>query len=222
MSIISSTHQFNKLEKNSVAMAGQRLVRLIAKANREGKYASEHLNESLCVSIPRISDEAIVKVIDKLIPHIVRMCEDAQDKIIREYRIESGRNEVQESVFDIDAVVGFLAADAAGDRVTKEYLAEWFSSSYASIATNWIKAISNGDISDELIETKCNVLRDMFAGWASPKYSPNIPSLKAIVRFATYTVDQDCADSRMESIAEKAAKMLEKKEAELSVDALGF
>lgn len=222
MSIISSTHQFNKLEKNSTAMAGQRLVRLIAKANRDGKYASEHLNESLCVSIPRISDEAIVNVIDRLIPHIVRMCEDAQDKIIREYRIESGRNEVQESVFDIDAVVGFLAADAAGDRVTKEYLAEWFSASYATVAVEWIKAISGGAMNDELIETKCTVLRDMFAGWASPKYSPNIPSLKAIIRFATYTVSQDCADSRMESIIDRANKMLAKKEQELSTDALGF
>lgn len=222
MSIISNTHQFNKLEKNSTALSGQRLVRLIAKANRDGKYASEHLNESLCVSIPRISDESIVNVIDRLIPHIVRMCEDAQDKIIREYRIESGRNEVMESVFDIDAVVGFLAADAAGDRVTKEYLAEWFATSYAGVATEWIKTISGGNMNDELIETKCSVLRDMFAGWASPKYSPNIPSLKAIIRFATYCVDSDCADSRMESIVNKAATMLDKKEKELSTDALGF
>lgn len=222
MSIISSTHQFNKLEKNSVAMAGQRLVRLIAKANREGKYASEHLNESLCVSIPRIADEAIVEVIDKLIPHIVRMCEDAQDKIIREYRIESGRNEVQDTVISMDAIVGFLAADAAGDRVTKEYLAEWFTSSYAPVAAEWIKAVSNGDMNDELITAKCDVLRDMFAGWASPKYSPNIPSLRAMLRFATYTVSQDCADSRMDTLHERASKMLEKKEQELSVDALGF
>lgn len=222
MSIISSTHQFNKLTKTSTPLSGQRLVRLIAKADRSGKYASPNLNESLCVSIPRIADEAIVEVIDKLIPHIIRMCEDAQDKIIREYRIESGRNEVMDTVIDMNAVLGYMAADAAGDRVTKEYLSEWFVSSYSSVASEWIKAISGAQMSDELIEVKCNTLRDMFAGWASPKYSPNIPSLRAMLRFITYTVSQDCADSRMDTLHEKASKMLEKKEAELSTDALGF
>lgn len=221
MSIISNTHQFATLTKNSVALGGQRLIRLIAKADRNGKYPSQHLTESLCVSVPRVSVDEIAECIERFIPHLQRLVEDTQDKIAREYRIESGRNEIQGELLSVDAVLGYLEADAAGNRVSKEYLQEWFSSEYSSIARVWIQSISNG-MADDMIDKKIAVLGDMFAGYSSHKYSPNIPSLKAILRFVDHCVALDAADSRMVGIRDKAQTMLTKKESELSTDALGF
>lgn len=222
MSNISNIHTILPLTKTSAPLMGQRLIRLIAKADRNGKYPSSNLTDSLCVSVPRISQEEIVEVIDRLLPHIIGMCESVQDKIAREYRIESGRDELPQSQISMDAILGYMDASMAGDRVSKEYLAEWFSTSYSNIAAQWITQVSNGTMSDDIIDAKCGVLRDMFAGYASPKYSPNIPSLKAIIRFATHTQDIGCADSRMDSIRDKAHTQLIKKENELSTDALGF
>lgn len=222
MSVISSTHQFQPLTKTSVAFAGQRLIRIIAKADRNGKYPSPHLVDSLCVSVPRIDMDTVAEYIERFIPHIISMCESVQDKIAREYRIESGRNEITQAQLDIDAILGYLDADAAGSRVSKEYLQEWFSSEYSAIAMDWIRDISGGTIADSVAHAKCEVLRDMFAGYSSHKYSPNIPSLKAVLRFSDHCIALDAADSRMISIRDKAHTQLTRKESEMNMDALGF
>lgn len=219
MSIISDTHSFNKLEKNSKPLNGQRLVRLIAKG--ENKHVN--LSESLCVSVPRVTSEEVADVIDRLLPHIVGMVQDAQDKMIREYRIESGREAIQQSVIRMDEVVAWLDANAAGDRVTSEYLAEWFTEEYAEAAHQYIANamgvdIVNGEV-PEVVMQKTAVLRDMFTGWSSGKYSPNIPKLKAMIKFAE-SVDE--LDGRMSGLIVKCRDMLTKKEAELASDALGF
>ena len=65
MSNVSNVHQFSQLNKDSKALAGQRLVRLIAKADKNGNYPSPNLTESLCVSVPHVSQEAVAEVIDK-------------------------------------------------------------------------------------------------------------------------------------------------------------
>jgi hypothetical protein len=219
MSIISNIHTFTPLSKGSKAFAGQRLVKLIAK----GENKSPNLQESLCVSIPLITASEVAEYIDRLLPHVVGMVQDAQDKIIREYRIETGRNELPQNVIDLDKVVVWLDENAAGDRVTSEYLSAWFKEEYAEAATQYIAHIMSLDVVNgevpPVVEAKCNVLREMFIGWASPKYSPPIPQLKAMIRFTDSISD---LDARMSAIATKCASMLAKKEAELQCDALGF
>lgn len=220
MSNISNVHQFSQLNKDSKALAGQRLVRLIAKADKNGKYPSENLTESLCVSIPHVSQDAVAEVIDKLLPHVVGLVKDAQDKIIREWRIEHGRNEIPEDVFSVEQVVAWLDANAAGDRVSMEYLQEWFAEEYAAIAGQWIADQLQVATTSEVVQQKVNVIRDMFAGWSSPRYNPNIPQLKAMLRFGA--VLGDSMDGRMAGYLERAQQLLVKKEAELASDALGF
>lgn len=222
MSIVSTSHAFTQLTKDSAPMSGQRLVRLIAKASRDGKYPSPHLTESLCVSVPRLTQEEVIESIDRLIPHLVRMCEGVQDKLVREYRIESGRDDVHQDIFGMSQVIAYLDADSLGDRVTREYLAEWFIGSYGDVARDWINTVSGGALAEDIVSSKCDVLRDMIAGWASPKYSPPIPALRASIRFIDHCVAGDVCDSRMAGIREKCVRMLERKENELSADALGF
>lgn len=220
MSNVSNTHTFQVLDKDSKPLSGQRLIRLIAKSDRDGKYKSENLTSSMCVSVPYVTDTEVIDVIDKLIPHVIALVQDTQDKLAREFRIQYGRNELPQAAIGMDAVIAYLGESAAGDRVTKEYLQEWFISTYATIAADWITAVAGGNISSDVVEKKVSVLCDMFAGWASPKYSPNIPQLRAMIRFTQHT--DMSSDSRMQMMSEKCHKMLAKKESELSSDALGF
>ena len=221
MSVISTTHTIVKLERNTVAMQDQRLCRLIAKADRSGNYPSANLVESLAVSIPMIDDMHVAEAIDALMPHIKGYLQGVQDSIIREFRIEHGRNEVPEDVFSIANCVAWLDDNAKGDRVTKEYLAEWFNENYAAQCGDWIESIAAG-MADEVKTAKIAVIRDMVAAWASPKASPAIPALKATLRFTSYLSSVNALCARMAQIAQKAQTMLTKKEQELAADALGF
>jgi hypothetical protein len=219
MSVISNIHTFTKLDKNSKALTGQRLVKLIAK----GENKSINLQESLAVSIPVVTQEQVAEYIDRLLPHVVGMVQDAQDKIAREFRIEHGREELPQDVIDLDKVVVWLDENAAGDRVTSEYLSSWFKDEYEDAAHQYIAHVMNLDIVNgevpPVVQVKCNVLREMFTGFSSPKYSPNIPKLKAMIRFADSISD---LDARMSAMVNKAKIMLAKKEAEMHEDALGF
>lgn len=107
MSIVSNTtHDFIKLDKDAKPMAGQRLIRLIAK----GENKHPNLSESLCVSVPRVTQDEVADCIDRLLPHIVGMVQDAQDKIVREWRIEHGRDDLDGSVLSMESVIEFLDA----------------------------------------------------------------------------------------------------------------
>lgn len=221
MSNVSNVHQFAPLTKDSKPLNGQRLVRLIAKKTKAGTYESENLAGSHCVSIPHIAEDDIVANIDKLLPHVVSMVKDTQDKIIREWRILHGRNEIPESEFDIASVIGWLDANATSDRFTTEYLQEWFMTEYADTAAAFIRRAIDG-AADEIIAAKVSVLRDMFAGFAGARYSPAIPVCKAIIRFGDYCSENGVIDSRMDTFVGKTREILEKKEQELASDALGF
>ena len=220
---ITNAHQFVALDKNTTPLHGQRLVRLIAKSARgSDKPANEHLQSSLAVSVPPVTMEEVVGVIEQLIPHVIGMVQDAQDKIIREYRIESGNTSIAGELINVQSVIDYLESSAQGERVSKEYLQEWFISEYEEIAKSWINRIAGGSMSDIVIEQKTNLMKDMIAGWASPKYSPNIPSLKAQIRFMSECVEMEASDMRMNAILARAKTMLAKKQEEMNVDALGF
>lgn len=218
-----ANHSFVTLDKNTSALTGQRLVRLIAKSARgTDKPSNPNLVHSLAVSIPYVTMDEVVNVIDKLIPHVIGMVQDTQDKIIREYRLESGNETINQSLIDVNAVIAWLDSSATGERVSKEYLQDWFTSEYEDITKQWINQIAGGELNEDIVTQKTNLMRDMIAGWASPKYSPNIPSLRAQIRFMSACVENEVSDTRMNGILDKAKTMLDKKEKELSTDALGF
>jgi hypothetical protein len=227
MSAISNRHQFVKLDAKSKPYAGQRLVRVIAKKSKDGTYGP-NLKESMCVSVPGVTMSEVTQAIDSLMPHIVRMVEDAQDSIVCELRKESGADTVGDDEIALDKVIAYLDAVAKGNRVTSEYLGKWFEDTYALAAAEFISLACRFGSDPEawtpdqvrVVETKTNVLSGMFIGWSSGKYSPDIPKLRAMVKFVEFVGEG--ADSRLCVYGEKAGKMLETKLAEVSEDALGF
>lgn len=225
MSNVSQMHSVQKLEKNSKALSGQRMARVIAKKGKEG-YESSNLTESKFVSLPVI--EGINQSqLTAMMPHIVGLLADAQDSIIRERIIAEGVTSVHDDEISIDRCIAYLDEAAKGNRVTGEYIAKWFADTYSEQAAEFICAMVKFDpnnLTDEqlkVVETKSNVLRDMFAGFASGKYSPDIPKCKAMLKFGEF-LSEDNQDARMQNYLSRAAKVKEEKEKELSMDALGF
>lgn len=223
---IGQNHVFSKLEKNSKALDGQRLSRVIAKKNKEGNYESEHLKESKAISIPVIAAIA-ENELKALMPHIVGMVANAQDEIIREL-VLGGATSVNDEQISIGECIKYLDDSAKGNRVTSEFMAKWFGETYADPAMEFICNVvckfNGDDLSQEqvnTIEKRTNVLRDMFAGFASGKYSPDIPKCKAILKFGEF-IGKDNWDARMQAIQDKTAKIKAEKEEALNMDALGF
>ena len=105
------------------AMADQRLAKVGYKSTKKtpAKY------KSIAVSVPVITsiDE---DQLERLLPHVVSMLENAQDGIIRSLYESSQGNlaSVSDDEISIDACIGYLEAEATGGRLTKEKVEEWF------------------------------------------------------------------------------------------------
>jgi hypothetical protein len=224
---IGSNHVVCKLEKNSKAIDGQRIARVIAKKNKEGAYESEHLKESKFVSIPLIQ-ELNTAQLNALMPHIIGMVMNAQDEIVRELLVTTGITSVNDAQISIEECIKYLDDSAKGNRVTSEYMQKWFADTYEEPALEFIAVqVCKFDIEkmtadqSAVVEKRGNVLRDMFAGFASGKYSPDIPKCKAILKFGEF-LGQDNWDARMQVIQAKTEKIKKEKEDALNMDALGF
>lgn len=226
MSIISNRHQVTTLEKNSKPLSGQRLARVIAKADKNGNYPSANLTKSVCVSIPPISTALVSESINFLLPHIVNMLSAVQDSIIREYIIEYGHDTVSDDIISVDKCVEFLDASAKGNRLTKEYLEIWFTETYSESAAEFIATAMKFNVEtlteQELhtISQKVKMLCELFSGFSSARYQPAIPKCKAMIKFGEYLGES--ADSRMQTYLSKAATIQKELESEMSADALGF
>lgn len=215
---IGTSHVFHKLTKDSEALEGQRLVRLIAK----GKNKADHLQESLCVSVPTLTGEQVAEHIDQLLPYVVSYVQDIQDKIIREYRVTTGSSDIHEDLFDVPHVIEWLAENGTV-RLTKEYMQEWFMEDYGDVARQWITnrlvSIGTPNPAPEKVEQHTCILRDVISGWYSGgKYNPSIPQLKMMIAFAG-DVEQD---SIMSMVAKNSSAKLEKLLSETEENALGF
>lgn len=229
MSVISNRHTVLTLDKTSKALSGQRLARVIAKKNKDGEYESPNLTESKCVSIPRLENPT-QEQLTAMMPHIVGMLSDVQDNLIRECIIKTGASEVSDDEISVDACIRYLDSDSSGGRITSAYLAQWFTDTYSESAYQFIAHMckfgddfnSYTDAQLDVIEKKTNVLRDMFAGYASGKYAPDMPKCKAMIKFMEFCGGTDAVDSRMSMYAVRTQKRLDELMADTSIEALGF
>lgn len=127
MSTISSVHTVVDFDaKKSQALTDQRLARVIYKTPKKGVK-----KQSKCVSIPVVSVVS-ADFISGATAYIANMYQAAQDGIIREL-VEKGKTEVQDSEINDTSVLQYLADEAAGNRLTKETVSEWFTGNVADM-----------------------------------------------------------------------------------------
>lgn len=226
MSNVSNTHNVATLDKKSKAFDGQRMARVIAKANKSGEYESENLKESKFVSVPMIAPEFTQSQLVQLMPHIVGILADAQDAIIRE-RIIDGATAINDAEISVDACIQYLDDQSKGNRITKEYLQKWFTDTFYESAMEFVCMNAKFDPNEltpaqaTVVEQKANVLRDMFSGFSGARYSPEIPQCKAMIKFGEFLGNEN-QDAKMQNYVAKAAKVLKEKTEAMSMDALGF
>lgn len=131
MSNVSNRHTVVPfIAGESKPLAEQRLAKIGYKQTAEMTKKGEKALPSICVSVPPVDRTVITgAVLESLMPYIVTLVEDAQDGIIRAANDASGGTLqiVTDEMISLEAVIAFLAAKNAGDRISKESIAAWFS-----------------------------------------------------------------------------------------------
>lgn len=211
---IGSSHVFNALTSKSQALPDQRLVRLIVK----GKNRSENLQESLCVSIPVLGQSEVVDYIDQLLPYVVGMVHDVQDKIIREYRINTGAHDIHEHEFNMDKVIAWLAENATGERLTGAMLREWFTEEYADSLTQWIRELpAMAGATDDTIKHHHNAISKLIESFADVRFRFTEPQIRMLESFFA-----SCEpDTRMMQLSARLEKQKQEQDA-MNLESLGF
>lgn len=124
MSNVSNRHSVVPFKAGDKALANQRLAKIGYKSTKKNKAKFA----SVAVSVPQIDPAAIEIHFSALLPFIGTMLETAQDGIIRSlYESSDGTlTSVSDDDLSIPACIGFMEAEASGNRLTSAKIEEWF------------------------------------------------------------------------------------------------
>lgn len=126
MSVISNRHSVVPfVAGKTMPLTEQRLARIGYKTTK--KQAAKFAN--IAVSVPAIT-EFPEDVLDRALPYLVTVFENAQDGIIRSlYESSAGQlKEVSDDDISLSACLAFMEAEANGSRLKKETIEAWFDS----------------------------------------------------------------------------------------------
>jgi hypothetical protein len=126
MSNISNQHSVVPFKAGDKALSGQRLAKVGYKSSKKNPARFK----GVAVSVPFLPVSEIQENLQALLPHIGTMLENAQDGLIRTlYESADGAlSQVSDDEISIPAIIGWLNAEAAGDRMTKDRIESWFDS----------------------------------------------------------------------------------------------
>ena len=131
MSIIGTRHPLVLFTAGeSKPASGQRLAKIGYKQTEAMTKRGETAPPSVCVSVPHVDPAQITANIDRLLPYIGTMIENAQDGIVRSLYESAGHTliSVDDADISVSACISYLAAEAAGDRLKRETIEQWFDS----------------------------------------------------------------------------------------------
>ena len=157
MSVISNTHNITAYDpKASKAFSGQRLAKVTYKTDKETGVKPA----SVCCSIPVASPSN--EELQQFRPYILDWYMRQQDAIVRA-RHEEGAKTITDSDISCEAVAAWLAAESSGNKLTKEFLLEWFAT---ELADNLMLAIADKlHLSDTPAEGQTKQCNQMIAGY---------------------------------------------------------
>lgn len=134
MSLVSQFHNMNLfIAGKSEPLTGQRLAKIGYKKTKDNPNPLP----SVCVSVPHIDPQAVISNINRLLPYIGTMLENAQDGIIRSlYESKHGAlTTIHDADISVDACIAFLEAESTGGRLTGDFLGAWFDANMAENLT---------------------------------------------------------------------------------------
>ena len=140
MSNVSNRHAVTPfLAGSSKPLVTQRLSKVgyksstdkITKKVTAAKYAS------ICASVPQVDITAVQVFAVELMPYLVSVIENAQDGILKSIYESSGGllADITDEQISIPACISYLAAEAAGSRLSEDSIAAWFASDCADNMT---------------------------------------------------------------------------------------
>lgn len=200
------------------ALTGQRLAKVGYKTTTKtpAKFPS------IAVSVPQFRVQPILDNVQRLLPYIGTMLENAQDGVLRSlYESSDGTlAHVTNEDISIDACIAFLASEAEGDRLTKVTVENWFTQNardtvFVMIAEKLgFTADDPSDAQTARIEQSVKAYRDIFASLSGGKTMLAMPQIQSL-RKVLELVDSDDVGARL------AARLnaMEKKHAEIAATA---
>lgn len=211
MSTLSNVHTFVKFDsKTSAAASGQRLVKMLYKTQRGGKAVVD-AKQSMCVSVPMMSESLSDSQLNALIPHITQMLENAQDNICKD-AYEQGSISISDASLSVDACIAFLDSDSRGDRLTKEYITAWFNNSLADILyvafADKIVTLPDHptEVEEKRVEQVVNVYRDKFSSLAGGRTMFNVESCNKLLKVLELGDSEDAMSKRFTARIQKMLK----------------
>jgi hypothetical protein len=172
VSNISNRHIINAfVSGKSEPLSGQRL----AKVGYKSSKANPAKFPSICVSVPQIDPAPVLENINRLLPFIGTMLENAQDGIIRSlYESADGSlSGVNDDEISIDACIAFMSAEASGGRLTIEFLNGWFDQNVKDNLTVVVADKLGFDLStpemEQTVGKHVKVYRDLIASLSGGK-----------------------------------------------------
>jgi hypothetical protein len=175
MSNVSTRHPLKPFTAGDKALSGQRLAKVGYKTSKKtpAKFSS------VAVSVPQIEVSQVQENILKLLPYIGTMLENAQDGIIRGLYESAGGKciDISDDDISVSACIGYMSAEAAGDRLTKDAIESWFDAElsenlFASIAEKLKFVDEDGGITEDqetAVKKHLKVYRDVLSMLAGGK-----------------------------------------------------
>lgn len=203
MSTISSVHTFESFDsKSSKALDGQRLLKVL--------YKEVSGRVSVCASVPLIGTINEHDDISALMPHIINMLQDAQDKIARS-AYEAGATAITDTELSVVACINWLDEDSQGGRLTKQAVESWFDSTLLGVL---VLAVSDklgvGDTAtpaqEEHVLGVMKMYRDKFSALAGGKTSYTTDVAEKLIQCLSFVADGDSLKSRFMARLEKMKK----------------
>ena len=175
MSNVSTRHALKPFTAGDKPLSGQRLAKVGYKTSKKtpAKFAS------VAVSVPPINPADITENVQRLLPYIGTMLENAQDGIIRGLYESAGGKciDISDDDISVSACIGYLSAEAAGDRLTKDAIEQWFDAElsenlFAQIAEKLKFVDADGAITEDqeiVVKKHLKIYRDVLSMLAGGK-----------------------------------------------------
>lgn len=165
---VQAVLKFAEFNETSRPRDGERLIKVCYRTDSKTKTKPR---ESVCISIPPITETSIKENIDKFLPLFIASIQEQQDKIARKL-YEAGNSSITTNELGLDAIAEFLEESVYESRLTKELIDTWFDVLVADKLSSVILAKSEGKgITEEKLTAILTEYKSKFSALAGGRTS---------------------------------------------------